>query len=1465
MKQEYIDRALLRLEPEEIEFAKKLANPLDLYSDSDPDLAGFNEIRLMRMPEYLFWAANLMLRIKQGKPLEMTPIHALVLEELWRRPFPMLIASRGFGKAILCNDKVLVKDGWKKMGDVELGEEIYSRNGELCKITDIFPQGKKRVCELTLLDGRKLECCEDHLWVVKKGNKEKVVDTKEIINSGVKWTNGSTTYKYRIPNCEPINYPIADLSIDPYILGCLLGDGSMKSLTPKIASDDDFIINEFKNKLKDFEIKKDKTNNNYTIVDKNKTLSTISRSNGSTYKTRSRNRLTQLIKKLKLNVKTDRKFIPREYKRSSIEQRMELVRGLMDTDGSINSDGSIEFTNTCEQLTDDLIEVLRSLGITCRKGINDRSGQFQKMPQGTIRERTPYFRIYINTSQPIFKLPRKLKRIKKYKTSSEDYVSIIDAKYTDRYEDMQCITVDSPDNTFIMKDHTVTHNTVSLAIYNLLKMRLVPGTKIVAAGAAFRQSKLIFEYMETIWRNSPVLRSTCNLQKDGPKRGVDRCEFRIGESLATFIPLGDGCLSYDVPITYENRFGYIGDSIPENIDLQQDHQVFDNTTAILSEDGFRESDEKYYNGIRDILDIETDKGYQIGGTYNHKIKILRNNKIEWCRFDELKVNDYVQINRRQTWHNGKEDFGVNDSYACGLLVGDGCWTDKYKLSFATTDQELINSIRSYIDKDFKDSDKYHFHLYSKQKKEAWCDKWEFPYKCYTKDKYFPKPIMRADKKCMTAFIQGLFDTDGTLQVNKSKGGTSITVSFCNTSEKLVKQLQYILTHYGIISTVSNRNRQGWNTIYELFISGKNVNLFADQIGFRLKRKQNKLATALSEQNRNISSSDIIPNIQPILLSIANKYSNSFKGPEGSPSSIKARKNITQSYLIKFLQRYGKCNHPKISLLKELSNLNIFYDKIKKIEKSKKQPTYDLHVPSNHTYIAGGFISHNSKIRGLRGTTIEIDEFDSVNPEIYETVIAGFGAVEKDPVESAALEARRELLIKAGEWTEDDEDKYAEKATNQSIITGTAGYSFGSFARYFHNYQKIIKSRGDDKALKEILGEKFNKDFFDYRDYSILRIPYNLIPRGFMSDKTIARAKATSTSDSYEREYECIFSKDSQGYFRRSLIEACTASKQNNIVGPDNVPIVFDARITGDLSKKYIYGIDPASEDDNLAIVIIELHENHSRVVYCWTVNKKKFEEKIKAGITHRHDYFQYCADHIRNLMTVFPCVRIMMDAQGGGSTLREAFANPRNGEMPIFEVIEKEKAKITDKMQGLHILEMCQFVRKEWTSQANVGLKFDMEKKLLLFPQFDSISLATSYEDDVSLLKARGIDYDIKHANLYDTKEDCVIEIEKLKEELTTVVYTKTSGGTERWDTPEIKMADGKKGRLKKDRYSALVMANMGARQEANKLAAPPIHSAGWGAVGKPSKHKDQPKSLYQSKPPWYNPAKSMFKKIQRR
>ena len=465
-----------------------------------------------------------------------------------------------------------------------------------------------------------------------------------------------------------------------------------------------------------------------------------------------------------------------------------------------------------------------------------------------------------------------------------------------------------------------------------------------------------------------------------------------------------------------------------------------------------------------------------------------------------------------------------------------------------------------------------------------------------------------------------------------------------------------------------------------------------------------------------------------------------------------------------------------------------------------------HEPDMFRFIIGDSIASaipigmGDKIRGQRANDILADEFSSISREIFENVIAGFAAVTAGPIEGVKYRAMNEWAKKLGVTLERERDVFT---SNQIILSGTAYYDFNHFALYWKRWKSIIQSKGDISKLEHVFGEDGVPEDFDWKDYSIIRIPVELVPKGFMDDAMVARSKATVHSGIYEMEFGAIFSSDSNGFFRRSLIESCVITNDNEITLPSG-SVKFNAVTKGDPNKKYVYGIDPASEVDNFSIVVLEHYNDHRRIVYTWTTNRKEHRERVKAGLSKETDFYSYCGRKIRELMKTFPCERIGMDSQGGGIAVMEALHDQDKmepGELAIWPIIVAGKPEPTDGEPGLHIVDMINFASADWTAEANHGLRKDFEDKACLFPYFDNLTLGlASIQDELN-------------SRLYDTISDCLLEIEELKNELSIIIITQTLTGRDRWDTPEIKLPGNRKGRLRKDRYSALLMANMVSRQ----------------------------------------------------
>lgn len=449
------------------------------------------------------------------------------------------------------------------------------------------------------------------------------------------------------------------------------------------------------------------------------------------------------------------------------------------------------------------------------------------------------------------------------------------------------------------------------------------------------------------------------------------------------------------------------------------------------------------------------------------------------------------------------------------------------------------------------------------------------------------------------------------------------------------------------------------------------------------------------------------------------------------------------------------------------------------------------------------IGSGEKIRGLRANYILAEEFSSQNEEVFNTVVQGFAVVSQSPMEKIKNAAVIKKLKKMEEWSDELEQLNIERVGgNQIVYSGTAFYSFNHFYKYFKKWHAIIRSKGDLKKLQEILGTDTAIDKgFNWKDYAIIRLPYTHVPDGLLDAGIISQAKATLTRGQFLMEYGAIFQTDSEGFYKRSVIEGATTNKAVMVGGK---LIQFSSMREGDPTKVYILGVDPAADADNAAIVIIEINEGHRRIVHCWTTNKKRHNElkklKAKDGVEISDDYYRFIARKIRSLMKIFNVERIMMDKHGGGTAIAESLKDRKDctelGDIPVYEFIDPEKQKMDDMEMGAHILELVA-PNQDLNRDANHGMLKDFQEKILLFPLFDSIEVAKSVELD-------GIN-DIK----FDTYEDLVMEIEDLKNEITSIVMKPSSFlGKESFDTPANKKEGSKQGHTRKDRYSALLYAN---------------------------------------------------------
>jgi hypothetical protein len=451
----------------------------------------------------------------------------------------------------------------------------------------------------------------------------------------------------------------------------------------------------------------------------------------------------------------------------------------------------------------------------------------------------------------------------------------------------------------------------------------------------------------------------------------------------------------------------------------------------------------------------------------------------------------------------------------------------------------------------------------------------------------------------------------------------------------------------------------------------------------------------------------------------------------------------------------------------------------------------------------------TKIRGFRANVVIADEFASIPEDVFDVVVRGFAATAKTPVEAAKKIAFDRKLAQLDlpvdikkQITTDDGKMHG----NQIVYSGTAYYAFNHFAKKHKMWQDIICSKGDTAKVSEIFGgENVIPDGFNYRDYAIIRIPHNHLPEGLLDERQLAHAKATLPRNIYLMEYGAVFVQDSDGFYPRSLIEACTVGPHKPIDTPDGA-VTFTPLMTGQSKRKYVMGIDPAAERDNLTIVVTEVWSNHYRVVYCWAVNKKSFAKRKERGLITDDDYYAYCCSRIREVTRLFNPIRIEMDSQGGGYAVAEMLRNKKmfdmdNGDFPIYEIIDFDEPKPTDsETDGRHILHLVK-QSTEFNQDANIALHKSLETRTLLFPAFDSVKMYAAIEAE----KSMGV--------IFDTYEENVFNLEELKNELCTIQMSETATGRERFDTPQVVRPGAvegrvRKGRLRKDRYTALLLSH---------------------------------------------------------
>lgn len=390
----------------------------------------------------------------------------------------VICGGRKGGGKILTNDSdIITPFGMRKNGDLKVGDIISDPcTGGMERVIEIYEHPAHDFYRIFFDDGSWVDCGLEHLWKVRQtGHTHRrrrlyglgVEDDYRIWTFGMikKWLDEQEEGKHCmsgakcrskkylvIPLCEPVKFTrvgkdMEKTDIDPYVIGAIIGDGCLTETATrfcdaKFTSADDDIIRELKRA---------------GIV-----VSTLTRRKGSKatdYELRSDKLREQLSISKLYGCKSADKFIPACYKFATIDERLAIIQGLMDTDGYIDKRGHCCYTSVSRRLAEDVQFVIRSLGgwasisVDTNTGYKDSHGNFVKCQDAYTVS------IKMKDTSILFRLPRKKARCRRFNGGLSEVAKRIVGYEHIGTKDGRCITVDSPDSLYMTNDFIVTHNT----------------------------------------------------------------------------------------------------------------------------------------------------------------------------------------------------------------------------------------------------------------------------------------------------------------------------------------------------------------------------------------------------------------------------------------------------------------------------------------------------------------------------------------------------------------------------------------------------------------------------------------------------------------------------------------------------------------------------------------------------------------------------------------------------------------------------------------------------------------------------------------------------------------------------------------------------------------------------------------------------------------------------------------------
>lgn len=368
------------------------------------------------------------------------------------------------GRAQSLNSLLMTPNGWQKMGEIQVGDEVIGSDGKPTEVIGVYPQGKKEVYRITMTDGSSAVACAEHLWSVKTPSDKRrnkgwrILQTQEMMNN----LRCFHQYRYELPLLSaPVEWKSKEIPLEPYALGLMLGDGCITGKTsPMFSTTDPELVSSLEFALTGLEVSlKHKATNDYVISK----IPAIKKGGSAP------NLLKRGLRNLNLlGTNSSTKFIPKSYLYNSVDIRIALLQGLLDTDGRpVTQNGRtcrIQYTTTSERLKNDVVFLVQSLGGVAywrrRKSEGRKPGLAYGRP---VPYRNDAYVLDIRLPENIepFRLKRKADIYKEF-GGGRPMRFIKNIELIGEVE-TQCISVAALDSLYVTDDFILTHNTLNNA------------------------------------------------------------------------------------------------------------------------------------------------------------------------------------------------------------------------------------------------------------------------------------------------------------------------------------------------------------------------------------------------------------------------------------------------------------------------------------------------------------------------------------------------------------------------------------------------------------------------------------------------------------------------------------------------------------------------------------------------------------------------------------------------------------------------------------------------------------------------------------------------------------------------------------------------------------------------------------------------------------------------------------------